>query len=182
MPKRKSRWRTRTSGTASQRGQHFIIDDESQQHRKARLPKGGSIMVRSREIRDLKEKYQDDPRKLELIEEMEEAEKERQLPKKSTTEKIKSAIKSVRPSEKKTVTKMVGGLPVKQEVEKEQTALEALPTELREDIRPIIEEARRDGHAISNYLLNSRFEHFFERRAMLRKLRKEKEAEERNKQ
>jgi hypothetical protein len=176
MPKKQ--WRKRTHGTARQIGNAFPLDSESQQSMKAKLPRATSGVRASREIRELKEKYEDDPRKLALIEEMErESEEKANRPKKTAGEKIKSVVKSIKPPEKKVVNKMVGGLPTKVPVEEKETPF----SEMRLEILPVQEELVHDGHALSNYLKSSRIEHFFEKRVMMRKLRKEQEREKESK-
>jgi hypothetical protein len=133
---------------------------------------------------DLKEKYEQEERnkhrsRKEILEDevRQEMEDKKHQPKKSTTEKIRNAVKAIQPKpEPPTRTIMGVAVPDK----KEEFTLEDVPDELREEIRPVMAEAKSDGRAISNYLKNSRIERFFEKRAMIRKIKKEKEKESQN--
>jgi hypothetical protein len=180
----KRKWRKRTHGTARQIGTPFILD-ESQQSMKARLPKAQYGVRGSRGVLEEKKKYED-ARKQALEEEVrrELDEKEHQ-PKKTTTEKIKTAVKAITPKPKpKSDETLPSGKRELSEMERlrfkidpsaefsDHTAKD-LPEDLREEIRPVIAEAKSDGRAISDYLKNSRIERFFEKRAIMRRIKKE---------
>lgn len=189
----KRKWRKRTHGTSRQIGTPFILD-ESQQSMKARLPKAQYGVRGSRGVLEEKKKYED-ARKQALEEEVrrELDEKEHQ-PKKTTTEKIKTAVKAITPKPKpKNDETLPSGKRELSEMERLRFKIDPsaefsdntaknLPRDLREELHPIVEEARSDGHAISNYLLNSRFERYFQKRAIMRRIKKEQKEQEKESQ
>jgi hypothetical protein len=153
MARKKKRWRTRTSGTPSQVGQHFIIDDESMQSKKARLPPP-SIWIRGNPLRRQSEEDKQDDERLK--------EKRKRLKKLARTY-----------AEKKKHEKYMMGQPIHKEEPKE--GLEKFDQEVREEAKELkdglhddgvyaVVEIKREFKPISEILRDNRFYRWLDRK------------------
>jgi hypothetical protein len=120
-----------------------------------------------------KQKRQDRRTRKEILEDeaRQELEDKKNKPQKSAGEKLRSAVKAVTPV-KSQPTKTIMGVEVPDKKVDEFT-LADLPDDLREEVRPYIEDAKRGGGALSRIALNSRFERYLEKWAIKRRIKKE---------
>ena len=158
MPKK---WRRRTHGTARQIGKAFVIDDESQQHRKARLPQASFRVPRRTTGRKG------------VLDRFHKTDEEKQEEQKRKRLKI-LVEKKERSKEGEDKGKHMMGVPIPEE--EEQNVLEELPDEIRAEVTPVIEEVKRDIKSLSEILRESRFAQWLNRKADEYRMKREEKS------
>ena len=150
--KKRKRWRTRTTGTAAQRGQHFIIDDESIQSKRTRLPPPSFLVPRKKSILSNPLRRKSEEEKLE--------------------DEKRKRLKEL--AEKKKHEKYMMGQPIHKEEPKE--GFEKFDQEIREEAKELkdglhddgvyaVVEIKREFKPLSEILRESRFAQWLNRKA-----------------